>query len=186
MKKSFFSFIALLTFVILVVSFNPNATNAAENTKGEDFELPRYYDSNNKEIFPYTKEEYIEKAKHAESYEKTQVSQSIGILSVQQPRYYDTFGAASFQNFVWVNGGEVYRNPIYINMERITRTTGMAVYFYNSSNAFQGKVVFPKYGNLWEAAPADHLTRNIFYKFKLVSESGELAKVKHGNIAYDG
>ncbi len=183
MKKSFFSFIALLTFIILAVS-NPNATEATENTIEENFELPRYFDANDKEIFPYTEEEYIEKSKQAESLEKD--SSQLGLFSVQQPCYYDTFGYAGFRNYVWVNGGEVYRNPIYVILERITRTDKMAVYFYNSNSVYQGKVVFLKYGNVWGVAPCDHLARNVFYKFKLVSESGEFAEVKHGHIAYDG
>jgi len=184
MKKPFFSFIALLTFVILAVSFNANVTEAAENTKEEDFELPRYFDANDKEIFPYTKEEYIERYKQAESFKKA--SSQLEIFSVERPRYYDTYGYAGFRNYVWINGGELYRNPIYVNLERITRTDKMALYVYDSNGAYQGKFIFPKYGNIWEVAPCDHLTRSVHYKFKLVSESGEFAEVKHGNIAYDG
>lgn len=73
-----------------------------------------------------------------------------------------------------------------MNVERYNRSSGLAIYFYDSNDTYYGKIVFRDYGTLWHVAEVDHLPRGKSYKFKLVSESGDLAKVLHGNIAYDG
>lgn len=183
MKKVLTGLIFVLG-VLVFVGFSPNSTQAATN---EEIVMPKYYDANNQEIKPYTEEEYLEKAEQAvEESIVEKKDDTLSTYSVSRPNYYATYGDATYSNYVWVNGGKTYRNPIYINFEIENRTTGKAIYFYNSAGTFQGKVVFPKYGNIWYVANVDYLVRGISYKFKLVSESGELSKIKHGNIAYDG
>lgn len=148
-----------------------------------EIEMPVYYDANGKEINPYTEEEYFEKVNSILT--TPEKENGISLFSVAVPNYYDTFGYGEFRNFVWINKGKTYKNPIYVNVERYNRSSGLAIYFYDSNDTYYGKAVFRDYGTLWHVATVDHLPRGKSYKFKLVSESGELAQVKHGNIAYD-
>ena len=193
LKKTYYVFLLAFTFAFLFVISADN-TKAAENTEEENsIEMPKFYDENNNEIKPYTEEEYIQKREEAieeseqaiEPKNSLKAENKISLKSALYPNHYDTFGYATFKNFVWINKEKLYKDPSYVNLERANRTTGLAVYFYNSSGTYKGKAVFPKYGNIWEVATTDHLTRGKSYKFKLVSESGEKAEVTHGNIGYD-
>lgn len=154
--------------------------------------MPLYYDENNNEIKPYTEEEYrdfLEEVKLEEE-KKSQVAINElerGIIKPYIiPKYYSDFGPATFSNYVWIKNGMLYRNPLYVSVERINRTDGLSVYYYDGSGAYKGKTVFPTYGNLWFSANVGYLTRGTSYKFRLVSESGETAKTKQGQVGYDG
>lgn len=166
-----------------ILTSTQNNVDTDENVDINEVEMPVFYDAEGNKINPYTEDEYFEKV---ESILTTpQKNDGISIFSVAVPNYYDTFGEGSFRNFVWINQGKTYKNPIYVNVERENRSSGLAIYFYDSNDTYYGKAVFRDYGTLWHVATVDHLPRGKSYKFKLVSESGELAKVKHGNIAYD-
>ncbi|MER2006173.1 MAG: hypothetical protein ABS939_01870 [Psychrobacillus sp.] len=184
MKRLILSSIAVLMCSVLFVVFNPNNTHAEE--KENVIVMPKYYDENNVEVEPYSEDEYLEKVNDIIKDDAADVKKSKISLLSSQPKYVDTFGYGEFRNFVWVNKGKAYKNPLYLNLERENRTDGLAVYFYTSGDTYKGKVVFPKYGNMWEVADVEKfLPRGSSYKFKLVSESGELAKVTHGNIGYN-
>ncbi|MFJ7916680.1 MULTISPECIES: hypothetical protein [unclassified Lysinibacillus] len=163
-----------------VLSINEDSVKAAEMDTNEN-NMAKYYDADNQEITPYTEEEYLKKIEDSSKQEETLISSR----SAQYPNHYDDFGKGEFKNFVWINNGKLYKNPVYVTVERVNRTKDLAVYFYDSSDKFVGKVVFPTSGTFWKSAPTDHLPRGKSYKFKLVSESGELAKVKQGEIGYD-
>ena len=162
---------------------NPDTSQLSEKIDESNIEMPLYYDANGEEITPYTKEEYSDKVNSILN--NSQQNNEISLFSVANPNYYDTFGYGEFKNFVWINQGKLYKNPIYVNVERYNRSSGLAIYFYDSNDVYYGKAVFRDYGTLWHVAEVDHLPRGKSYKFKLVSESGEVAQVKQGNIAYD-
>ncbi|WP_301109401.1 hypothetical protein [Sporosarcina sp.] len=179
MKKNVFTLV--IVFILALFVFNPSPSKANEIN-----EMPKYYDELDREIKPYTQEEYLEKTKLV--FERFLASESVSsnnMLSNLYPKYFEDFGSASFSNFVWVRSGKTYKNPLYISIERLNRTTGLAIYVYDSANTYQGKAVFPKYGSIWHSLDVDYLPRGKSYKFKLVSESGELAKVSKGEIGYN-
>ncbi|GKV70419.1 hypothetical protein NCCP2716_29170 [Sporosarcina sp. NCCP-2716] len=177
MKKIFLTLSTV--FIAAIIVYMPQSAKASE-----DFELPRFYNADNQEIFPYNQKEYAEKVNAIFNGGEDLKSNLLStVYSI--PKYYDDFGPGSFTNFVWIRKGKLYKNPLYVNVERINRTTGLAIYYYNSGNSYEGKTVFPKYGNIWHAATVDYLPRGKSYKFKLVSESGELAQVKQGEVGYN-
>ncbi|MGE6553498.1 hypothetical protein ACQKFK_32830 [Bacillus mycoides] len=131
----------------------------------------QYFDENDKPIYPYSNAELNPTPP---AYSNSLVARATSSAD---------FGATSFSNFVWIYGGQVFYNPQDIEFERENRPKSVSIYAYTLGGSYMGKSVTSE-GTGWALVPWRHLPRGQAYKFKFVSESGQLVKIKHGTVYY--
>ncbi|MCA1322351.1 hypothetical protein LC085_20950 [Bacillus tianshenii] len=177
MKKLLASFIVVGLFTLFLVGENGKV--GAEEFK----ESVQYFDSNNSPVSPYTQKELDEMKERVRNLEGKSSRNNLNDYSLSSSYYH--FGETSYSNYVWIKGGSTFYNPQYVDFEIINRIEGRALYVYDSSGKYQGKAVFPKYGNIWYASSWTHLPRGKSYKFKLVSELGYYSELLQGSVKYN-
>ncbi len=95
---------------------------------------------------------------------------------------YYSFGSTSFSNYIWVNSGNPFYNPSYIDFERVNKVI-ITVEIYDRNNRYMGKGVTNGLAG-WASVDLSWLPRGMSYKLKLVNSSGGTAQIKHGNVSY--
>ncbi|OUB63552.1 hypothetical protein [Bacillus thuringiensis] len=160
LKKYLVSLMVAVTFGITFAEFNVQAEVIESSPVVKEFSNQstqvQYYDANDNLIKPYENG-----------------------MQYAYSRY--PFYKTVFSSNIWIGGGAYFYNPHYIEFERTNRPKKLAIYFYDSRGAYEGKAVTAE-GTGWIEVPLEHLPRGTSHKFKFVSENGQRVEIKHGYL----